>query len=327
MNAIDKAIVGRRIKGLREEHGLSQAELADRLGISPQAVSKWESGVTLPDVEILLGISILFEVSINEILTGKDIFSSLANREFITKNNIAYFVPEEENADNIEWANAMTRDGWIKKNWEGHKQNRFHRDTAEKVNTHGGTILEIGAGPGGGFMPEILLEKPEACVILSDLSPTVVREWKKLFDVELYPTNIHYAVLDTCDLPFKDGCMDIVSGAGAFQNIEGGSKIKALHEIYRVLKPGGLYVASDGFVSQDRLKALPEHAQIALTEKFPDAFEDYFAATVAVGFKTIDNKVSTYAWSTANDKSNFSDLARELGVEVIWSGYKRYCVK
>lgn len=49
-----------------------------------------------------------------------------------------------------------------------------------------GIILEIGAGPGGGYMPYILKANPDATVIISDLSPTVVHEWKLFLDNTVY---------------------------------------------------------------------------------------------------------------------------------------------
>jgi transcriptional regulator with XRE-family HTH domain len=60
-----------RISGLRKARGMTQAELAARLMVSPQAVSKWETGQSLPDSGQLLAISELFGVTINSILTGE----------------------------------------------------------------------------------------------------------------------------------------------------------------------------------------------------------------------------------------------------------------
>ncbi|MDR0490078.1 MAG: helix-turn-helix domain-containing protein [Oscillospiraceae bacterium] len=60
-----------RIQELRKGKGLSQEQLADVLGVSRQAVSKWESGLSLPEVEKLIAMSILFEVTIDYILKGE----------------------------------------------------------------------------------------------------------------------------------------------------------------------------------------------------------------------------------------------------------------
>ena len=53
---------------LREDKGLSQQELADRLFVTRQAVSRWEQGDTVPEIETLQAISKLFHVTINDLL-------------------------------------------------------------------------------------------------------------------------------------------------------------------------------------------------------------------------------------------------------------------
>lgn len=59
---------GEKILKLRTRNGLSQEALADRLMVSRQAVSKWESGVTLPETEKLIAISNMFGVTIDYLL-------------------------------------------------------------------------------------------------------------------------------------------------------------------------------------------------------------------------------------------------------------------
>lgn len=56
------------ILALRTKHGLSQEALADRLFVTRQAVSRWETGETLPNTDALKGLSRLFDVSINTLL-------------------------------------------------------------------------------------------------------------------------------------------------------------------------------------------------------------------------------------------------------------------
>ena len=45
--------IGTRIKELRKEHKITQDRLSEYLGISPQAVSKWENGTSMPDITVL----------------------------------------------------------------------------------------------------------------------------------------------------------------------------------------------------------------------------------------------------------------------------------
>lgn len=63
--------VGERIKNLRQQLGLTQAELADKVGFTSQTVSNWESGSREPDIEALVKLSSLFNVSLDFLLSGK----------------------------------------------------------------------------------------------------------------------------------------------------------------------------------------------------------------------------------------------------------------
>ena len=67
---MDVKQVGAQIARLRKEKGLTQNDLGDRLGVSFQAVSKWERGETLPDTAILLDLANLLETSVDLILSG-----------------------------------------------------------------------------------------------------------------------------------------------------------------------------------------------------------------------------------------------------------------
>lgn len=67
---MDMTLVGNQIALLRKEKGLTQNDLGDRLGVSFQAVSKWERGETLPDTALLPDLAAVLETSIDRILTG-----------------------------------------------------------------------------------------------------------------------------------------------------------------------------------------------------------------------------------------------------------------
>lgn len=61
-------IVADKIAGLRKEKGWSQEQLAEQMGVSRQAVSKWESGQALPDLDKILALSQLFGVTTDYLL-------------------------------------------------------------------------------------------------------------------------------------------------------------------------------------------------------------------------------------------------------------------
>ena len=67
MNA---CVTGAIIRRLREERGLTQAQLAEALMVSDKAVSKWETGKGCPDISLLEPIARAFDVSVTELLSG-----------------------------------------------------------------------------------------------------------------------------------------------------------------------------------------------------------------------------------------------------------------
>ena len=73
MYEIDKEQFGTFLSQLRRERGMTQKDLAERLYISDKAVSKWERGLSLPDIALLQPLAELFGVSITELLSGRRI--------------------------------------------------------------------------------------------------------------------------------------------------------------------------------------------------------------------------------------------------------------
>lgn len=68
---MDQAKIGQFLKQLRRGQGLTQEQLAEALGVSNRSVSRWETGVSLPDFDILLLLAERYGVSMEEILDGQ----------------------------------------------------------------------------------------------------------------------------------------------------------------------------------------------------------------------------------------------------------------
>lgn len=81
--------LGKRIAMLRRQRGLKQDDLANTLGVSAQAVSKWENDQTCPDISLLPKLAELLEVSVDELLSGK-------KEELVTTVKV---LPPEERKD------------------------------------------------------------------------------------------------------------------------------------------------------------------------------------------------------------------------------------
>lgn len=68
---MDLSKTGKLIAGLRHEKGLTQREVAQKLGICPKTVSKWETGHGFPDISLLSALSEVFHIDILKLLSGE----------------------------------------------------------------------------------------------------------------------------------------------------------------------------------------------------------------------------------------------------------------
>lgn len=71
MSEIDKENFGKFIQEQRKEKGYTQKELAQKLFLSDKAVSKWERGISLPDIQMLIPLADILGVTVTELLEGK----------------------------------------------------------------------------------------------------------------------------------------------------------------------------------------------------------------------------------------------------------------
>lgn len=60
-----------KLRTLRKQAGMSQEKLAEKLSVSRQAVTKWETDMGIPDIENIMAISALFDVSLDELLSSE----------------------------------------------------------------------------------------------------------------------------------------------------------------------------------------------------------------------------------------------------------------
>lgn len=70
---MDQAAIGKFIAACRKDKGLTQMQLAEKLNISNRAVSKWETGKSIPDASIMLELCGILGITVNELLSGERI--------------------------------------------------------------------------------------------------------------------------------------------------------------------------------------------------------------------------------------------------------------
>jgi ubiquinone/menaquinone biosynthesis C-methylase UbiE len=217
------------------------------------------------------------------------------------------FVENNDIDKSSEFSHLLINEEWVKNRWrEAVEDNGWKRNkmVATKIVSHGGYILEICAGPGGGFMPAILMKNYNANILLSDLRPIVIDEWHNHFTNMINPPpNIEYAAFDVCDIPIKNDSIDVVSGSAAIINIEGDIK-KALCEVFRILKKGGLFVFDYTFITEEYYNKLPLDIAKKLKAEYPYLFWDALDIFDNIGF-TKAKTILRGNWSNKNDRSGW----------------------
>ena len=79
--------IGKVIAKRRKEKGMTQGELAERLSVSNKTISKWETGVGLPDISILVDLASALDISVDDLLKGKEnkVQNALCEKNFLIK--------------------------------------------------------------------------------------------------------------------------------------------------------------------------------------------------------------------------------------------------
>ena len=68
---MDQIKIGSLLKELRNEHNLSQEQLAEKFNVSSRSISRWENGNTMPDISIMIELADFYDIDIRELLSGE----------------------------------------------------------------------------------------------------------------------------------------------------------------------------------------------------------------------------------------------------------------
>ncbi len=94
---MDQIKIGRFIAERRKAAALTQMQLAEKLGITDRAVSKWERGKAMPDASLMLALCEILRITVNDLLSGEVVSMENYNKEL--ENNLLEMVKQKEDAD------------------------------------------------------------------------------------------------------------------------------------------------------------------------------------------------------------------------------------
>ena len=94
---MDQVKIGKFIAECRKKTNLTQMQLAEKLNITDRAISKWETGKSLPDSSIMLDLCDVLSISVNDLLCGEVVTMANYNKEL--ENNLLEIIKQKEQAD------------------------------------------------------------------------------------------------------------------------------------------------------------------------------------------------------------------------------------
>ena len=94
---MDQIKIGKFIAECRKKEGLTQMQLAEKLGITDRAVSKWETGRAMPDSAIMLELCAALKISVNDLLCGEVVTMDHYNKEL--EKNLLEMIKQKEQSD------------------------------------------------------------------------------------------------------------------------------------------------------------------------------------------------------------------------------------
>lgn len=211
-----------QISNLRKAHGLTQQKLADLLNVSFQTISKWENGITLPDITVLPELSRIFGVSTDELLGLKPLKNEYVPAKTSDAaywdSRLSYLQRTRNEFWNVDYLQFLVEKVW-----------RIH----QPVN-----ILDCGCGCGtlGQLLLPIL--PPGSSYTGVDFSDELIQAGIKFYKDEGLNGCFVKADLNTWEASFK---YDLVISQALLRHVNNGKEL--LEKMIRFTAPGGLTVS------------------------------------------------------------------------------------
>ena len=98
---MDQIKIGKFIAECRKKQNLTQLQLAEKLGITDRAISKWENGRAMPDSSLMLDLCSILNISVNDLLSGEVIGMENSNKK--NEQLLLDIAKEVENKNKIIW--------------------------------------------------------------------------------------------------------------------------------------------------------------------------------------------------------------------------------
>lgn len=162
-----------QIKHYRKQAGLSQEKMAEKIGVSRQAITKWENGTGTPDIANLMAIADFFQISVDELLSNEK--SEKKQSDYIYESRTEYDIDGKKNFD-IKLGGAYAVD---LKAYHGEKI-----EVAMFSNVYKNLLAD--------YKVKIDDIKTESILILTDLMKPVKQMQRRVWSLLFYSSKIYW---------------------------------------------------------------------------------------------------------------------------------------
>lgn len=214
-----------RVYDLRKKKQIGQKELAERIGVSIQTVSKWENEICMPDISLLPEIAAFFEVSVDELLglkplSGEEYIPSRSGEKDYWESKLDYLLASRRSFWNEDYLKFLINEVW-------------------KIES---AVDILDCGCGFGYMGKLFLSYlPQGSTYTGiDFSANMIREGKRYFKESGCQGKFICDDFLTCD---HHGQYDLVISQCAMRHVN--MPREFLRKMIGQAKPGGLVIAID----------------------------------------------------------------------------------
>lgn len=266
--------IGANIRRFRKSQGITQAQLAKGLDVSYQTVSKWETGVTLPDIASLPAIAAFFGVSIDELFNGpgrscSDTTHPTVGSQATDKDFLLHTYAQMYDAEAGPW-NLSMENKYLEYRFAKFFEDHFIVHLEDNLCNIG-----IGAGAWDRYLSYQLREGKLTSI---DIDPLCCRQLRDGMNFEQNPNTVEVICGDVMTLDYR-GAFEIVTMVGSTKS-NSGTGLRIVEQAMGFVKSGGalFFQSLDREENMDQIVRLAHRQNMVLTAFEQEPTEHFLAS-------------------------------------------------
>ena len=253
---------------------------------------------------------------------------SSSGKEWPVQEGIPNFIRTE--VPRARWTDEHIKElldnGIYEQNWKnGHRVlsevGAGFAEACQEAADRGCPIIDIASGPGGGFMPPLLVLNPETIVMATDAGTPVVHGWKEYFDSKGITLPICFAAFDAMKMPLASNSVEVITSSVGFTSVS--EPLTAFQEAARILGDDGIIYAAEAAIEREGLEVLSSKMGWDFEAKFGHRFKMTLTEIFdESGLKILKEK-PYFRRRIRPDDNEYAEAACKIGIE-LWLGGNVY---